>query len=115
MSAFAELAVTTNFSFLRCALHPQEMVRRAEVDLRERLRGHPRLAGIAVEVVVDALGPGRREGRAGDPARGRPADVRELAGGPHPADLARQQAEAADAGRLLARLEEHLQADADAE
>ena len=26
MSAYAELAVTTNFSFLRGASHPQEMV-----------------------------------------------------------------------------------------
>ena len=30
MSAFAELAVTTNFSFLRGASHPQEMVARAD-------------------------------------------------------------------------------------
>jgi error-prone DNA polymerase len=30
MSAYAELAVTTNFSFLRGASHPQEMVARAE-------------------------------------------------------------------------------------
>src|ERR1700757_599230 len=29
MSAYAELAVTTNFSFLRGASHPQEMVARA--------------------------------------------------------------------------------------
>src|SRR5216683_7763190 len=30
MSAYAELAVTTNFSFLRGASHPQEMVARAD-------------------------------------------------------------------------------------
>ena len=30
MSAYAELAVTTNFSFLRGASHPQEMVATAE-------------------------------------------------------------------------------------
>src|SRR5580692_6373332 len=30
MSAYAELAVTTNFSFLRGASHPQEMVETAE-------------------------------------------------------------------------------------
>lgn len=30
MSAYAELAVTTNFSFLRGAAHPQEMVATAE-------------------------------------------------------------------------------------
>ncbi|HTV37042.1 MAG TPA: PHP domain-containing protein, partial [Xanthobacteraceae bacterium] len=30
MSAYAELAVTTNFSFLRGASHPQEMVETAD-------------------------------------------------------------------------------------
>ena len=30
MSAYAELAVTTNFSFLRGASHPQEMVATAD-------------------------------------------------------------------------------------
>src|SRR5580692_7612309 len=30
MNAYAELAVTTNFSFLRGASHPQEMVARAD-------------------------------------------------------------------------------------
>src|SRR5271156_125254 len=30
MTAYAELAVTTNFSFLRGASHPQEMVARAD-------------------------------------------------------------------------------------
>ncbi|MFZ0236157.1 MAG: PHP domain-containing protein, partial [Xanthobacteraceae bacterium] len=30
MSAYAELAVTTNFSFLRGASHPQELVARAD-------------------------------------------------------------------------------------
>ena len=30
MTAYAELAVTSNFSFLRGAAHPQEMVARAD-------------------------------------------------------------------------------------
>src|SRR6516225_11027566 len=36
MSAFAELAVTTNFSFLRGASHPQEMVARADDEAKKR-------------------------------------------------------------------------------
>ena len=48
MTAYAELAVTTNFSFLRGASHPQEMVRgrRARPDgHRHRRPQHPRRRG----------------------------------------------------------------------
>jgi hypothetical protein len=62
---YVELSVTSNFTFLKGASHPEELVARA-ADL-----GHSAVAITDEQTLGGIVRGARRGGRAGDPARGR--------------------------------------------